>query len=232
MRFASFEAFGISVRRMLALGLAASALAGVGLGLALGDTLGEARLAILMVIATLVFYVTVSAPRRLLDHQRVAQSRESLLLSASAYACMKVTGSRSMTFMLLRPREQALSAAVKEAARKILLGIRVDAAVAESSQAIASYSAAAALQNVAASRAGEFVGGDEESRGLALSTELSMETKLPVFMTVCFFAPIMIVLYAVFSHTYQPQQLIELGTLEFVAIDLAYYLSSADSNQR
>jgi hypothetical protein len=55
-----------------------------------------------------------------------------------------------------------------------------------------------------------------------------METKLPIFMTVCFFAPIMITLYAVFSHTYQPDRLAELGAFEFTIIDLAYYLSAAD----
>ena len=98
----------------------------------------------------------------------------------------------------------------------------------ESSHHLASYSAASVLQSVAAANARGFAGGDEESRGLAVSTELSMETKLPIFMTVCFFAPIMMVLYAVFTHTYQPEQLIELGTLEFAVVDLAYYLSAAD----
>ena len=175
--------------------------------------------------------VTVSAPRRLLDRQRVAQARESLLLSASALACLKVTGSKSKTFMLVKPKEKALSAAVKETARRILLGVRVGPAAAESSSALASYSAAAAMESVATVSAREFAGGDEESRGLAMSMELSMETKLPVFMTVCFFAPIMIMLYAVFSHIYQPEQLVELGAFEFVVIDLSFYLSAADRSQ-
>jgi hypothetical protein len=228
MRFASFEAFGISIWRMLLVGIAASTLGGLGLWLALGSALGEAKLATLLVVAALIFYVTVSSPRRLFDHQRVSQARESLPLSAAAQACLEVTGSRSKTLMLVRPKEQALSAAVKEAARRILLGIRVEAAVGESSHHLASYSAASVLQSVAAANARGFAGGDEESRGLAVSTELSMETKLPIFMTVCFFAPIMMVLYAVFTHTYQPEQLIELGTLEFAVVDLAYYLSAAD----
>jgi len=228
MRFESYEAFGISVRRMLALGSAASVLSWVGLELALGDALGEAKTATLAVVAALVFYVAVSAPRRLLDRQRVAQARESLLLAATAQTCLKVTGSRSRTFMMIKPKEQVLSAAVKDSARRILLGMKVDTAVGESSNALSSYSAAAALHSVAASGAREFAGSDEESRGLAISADLSMETKLPIFMTVCFFAPIMITLYAVFSHTYQPDRLVELGAFEFTVIDLAYYLSAAD----
>ena len=228
MRFASLEAFGISIWRIVALGLASSALVGIVVGLATGDALGQAKMATLLVIAVLVFYVAVSSPRRFLDQQRVAEARESLLLSASAQACLTVTGSRSKTFMLIRPKNQALEAAVKEAGRRILLGTNVGAAVAECSRGIASYSATAALQNVATTIAREFAAGDEESRGLAAASELSMETKLPMFMTVCFFTPIMLVLYAVFSHTYQPERLVELGAFEFAVIDLGYHLSAAE----
>jgi hypothetical protein len=231
MRFASFEMFGLSVWRMVTLGLASSAFVGIAMGLAMGDALGQAKTPTLLVIAALVFYITVSSPRRLLDQQRVAQARESLLLSASAQACLTVTGSRSKTFMLIRPKERALGAAVKEAGRRILLGTNVGAAVAASSRGIASYSAAVALQGVATTNARELVGGDEESRGLAAASELSMETKLPMFMTICFFTPIMIVLYAVFSHTYQPERLVELGAFEFAVIDLGYYLSAAERSQ-
>jgi len=228
MRFASFEAFSISIWRIVALGLASSALVGTAVGLAMGDALGQAKTAILLVVAALLFYVVVSSPRRFLDQQRVAQARESLLLSASAQACLTVTGSRSKTLMLIRPKDQALGAAVKEASRRILLGTSVGTAVAACSRGIASYSAAAALQNVATTDAKEFAAGDEESRGLAAASELSMETKLPLFMTVCFFTPMMLVLYAVFSHTYQPERLVELGAFEFAIIDLGYYLSAAE----
>jgi len=228
MRFASLEAFDINIWRMVSLSLASSALVGIAVGLALGDALGQAKTAIVLIISAVVFYIAVSSPRRLLDQQRVEQARESLLLSASAQACLTITGSRSKTLMLIRPKEQALRTAVKEAGRRILLGTKVGAAVAASSRLIASYSAAVALQNVATSDASEFMGGDEESRGLAAASELSMETKLPMFMTVCFFTPIMLVLYAVFSHTYQPERLVELGALEFAVIDLGYYLSAAE----
>jgi hypothetical protein len=228
VRFASFEVLEISAWRLVAVGSAASALTGVGLALLMGNALGQAEGATIGVISVLVLYVVVSLPRRLLDHQRVAQARESLLLSASAQACLRVTGSRSKTFMLIKPKEPTLAAAVKETARRILLGEGVDAAVVESTRRVASYSASSALRGVATAKAREFEANDEESRGLAASSELGMETKLPMFMTVCFFAPIMITLYAVFSHTYDPELLVELGAFEFVVVDLAYYFSAAD----
>jgi len=228
MRFASFEMYSISIWRIVALGLVSSALVVIAVGQAIGDAMGQAKIATLLIIAVLVFYIALSSPRRFLEQQRVAQARESLLLSASAQACLTVTGSRSKTFMLIRPKDQALGAAVKEAARRILLGTSVGDAVATCSRGVASYSAAAALQDVATTNAREFVGGDEESKGLAVASELNMETKLPIFMTVCFFTPIMLVLYAVFSHMYQPERLVELGAFEFAAIDLGYYLSAAE----
>jgi len=230
MRFESFELLGISIAKIVTLGLAASAAVGIATGLVIGDALGPAKMATLLVISSLVFYIALSSPRRLLDQQRVAQARESLLVSASAQACLSVTGSRSKTFMLIRPTEHALGAAVKEAGRKILLGTNVGAAVAASSRGIASYSAAVALQGVANTSAKEFLGGDEESRGLAAASELGMETKLPLFMTVCFFTPIMIVLYAVFSNTFQPDRLVGLGAFEFAVIDLAYYFCASERN--
>jgi len=77
-----------------------------------------------------------------------------------------------------------------------------------------------------------FDSGDEESRGLASSSDLSRETKLPVFMTACFFTPIMLLLYAVFSHSYSGGSLAELIALEFIILDLTFYLSSGDRGPR
>jgi EamA domain-containing membrane protein RarD len=47
-------------------------------------------------------------------------------------------------------------------------------------------------------------------------------------MTVCFFAPIMLLLYAVFFHLYDTMSLGELAAFEFVIIDLAFYMSASD----
>ncbi len=228
MRFASLDHFGVGFWRIVALGSACAFLTATLVGLVVGDSLGQARAPTLLVIATLVFYIVLSMPRRVLDRQRVAQARESLLIAASATACLGVTGSRAKTLILLRPRDPTLAATASDAGRMVLLGSRVQSAVAKASESLASYSAATALLNIAAMSQRDFEGRDEESRGLASSSELSRETKLPMFMTVCFFTPIMLVLYAVFTHSYDPTTLAELAAFEFVAVDLAFYFSAAD----
>ena len=185
-----------------------------------------------LAVGTLVFYFVLSAPRRLADSQRLAEARESPLLSASAAACLTVTGSRPRTIVLMRPRDPALKASLSEAGRKVLLGTRVDRALESSAQSLASYTAAAAVRGLAAFAPEGVEQGDEEAQGIALSSDLSRETKVPMLMTVCFFTPILLILYAVFSHTYGVADLAELASLEFIILDLAFFLSAAERNRR
>ena len=232
MRVASFEHFGIGLARIAFLGVAVSAVLTVASSQVLGGVLGGATGPALAVIGVIVFYAVVSTPRRLLDRRRVAQAKESVLLSAAATACLNVTGSGPRTLLLLRSRDEAILRTLRDAGRRVLLGSRVSDAMADSSSSLVSYSAATALLGVAGPGRTDFHPADEEAMGLASSSDLSQETKLPVFMTACFFTPIMLLLYAVFTHTYGGQSLVELTALEFIVLDLAFYLSSGDRPQR
>lgn len=232
MRFASLEHFQLSAWRLTGVGLAAASASWLATELALGQVLGQAKPAVLLLVSSMVFYLVISTPRRLLDVQRAEEAREAVLLSTAAKACLNVTGSRPRTLMLLKPKEPALAASMGTAARMVLLGARVEDALADASKGLASYSAAAALRSLASLRPEGFDSGDEETRGLAASRDLSMETKVPVFMTVCFFAPILMLLYAVFSQAYGATSLVELTSLEFILVELAYHLSSAGGARR
>lgn len=232
MNFASLDHFGLSPWRIGLVGLAASSAAWLTMGLALGNSIGGAKPAILLAVSALIFYLTVSTPRRLLDRQRVTQARESVLLSASAKAVLSVTGSRPRTVIMLRPRDATIERTVSEAGRMLLLGRSVEEAVGDASMGLASYSAASVFRGLATLEPGTYDPGDEETRGLASSAELSRETKVPIFTTICFFAPILLLLYAVFSHIYDPVNLAELSVLEFVIVDLAYFLSSSSGGPR
>lgn len=232
MRFASWDYFNISPLKICVAGAAVSCIVSLGVRSALGNVLGQGTTAILVVVAVLVFYIVLSTPRRTLDGQRVSQARQSVLLDAAAKACLSVTGSRSRTLLLLRSRDPSLASTLLDAGRLVLLGLKVEKAVAASSNMLASYSAAVALRSFSTLRSSTFDAGDEETRGLASSADLSKETKLPIFMTVCFFAPIMLLLYSVFSHSYDPGSLAELAAFEFVVIDLSFYLTASDRGTR
>ena len=232
MRFASLDHFGISAWRAAALAAGAAAAAALATRLAVGDSLGQAAAPTTLAVAALVFYIVLSTPRRLLDGERVAQARESPLLVASAAACLTVTGSRPRTLMLLRARDPVLSSALAESGRRVLLGERIENALGSSTRGLPSYSAAAALEALASFEPRAMDRGDEEMRGLESSSELRRETRIPVLTTVCFFTPILLVLYAVLSHSYDPGKLGELAAFEFIVVDLAFYLSASDRGPR
>ena len=232
MRSDALEHYGVSPLRLAGVGGALSSAAVAGAWLVTGGVLGQAGPEVMLVLGALVFYIVCSTPRRLQDRERIAQARESVLLSASAKACLGATGSKSKALAVLHPRDPSLAAAVTDAERRVLLGIRVEEALEEASRKLSSYSAESTLQGIARLRSAAFDGGDEETRGLTSSGELSRETKLPMFMTVCFFAPIMLLLYAVFARVYDPVSLSELAALEFILVDVAFYLSAPDRGPR
>jgi len=232
LKFASFDHLHISLPRIIALALLASLAGTVAAAVALGGVLGQGTVPTLLVVGVLIFYIVLSAPRRILDSRRLAQSREAVMLSAAGLACLSVTRSRSRTALMMKSMDPSLSLTLDEISRRVLLGSRVENAIAGASEGLESYSAAAALQSIASLTTRPFDAGDEETRGLAASSELASETKLPIFMTACFFTPLMLLLFAVFSHTYAPQSMTELVALEFIILDIAFYLSTGEREAR
>jgi hypothetical protein len=232
LRLESLAHFGISFWRIALLGLAISASVATIVGFIAGGVLGVAKVPFLLIASSVSFYVVVSTPRRMLDRRRVSQSRDSIMLAAAMKATMGIVGSRCRILALIRPRDASLAIAVRDALRKVLLGHSVRDSVESSAGQVVSYSAAAVLRGVATLGAESVSTGDEETRGLSASSDLMRETKLPMFMTACFFTPIMLVLYAVFSQIRDPASLAALITLEFTVIDLAFYLTSSDRGIR
>ncbi|MDG6985191.1 MAG: hypothetical protein JRM73_00395 [Nitrososphaerota archaeon] len=231
MKLASLQYFGVSAWRLACLGVAFSSAMWLGGEAVAGGVLGEGRPVVLALMSGAVFYLVVTTPRRAMERQRDLQSRESLLLSVSARACLAVTGSRARTLLMLRSKEEGTERAMRAAARLVLLGTRVEVALGEASNTLVSLSAAAAFRGLASLRPEGIEGGDEESKGLASARELSRETKVPMLMTVCFFSPILMVLYAVFSQSYSLESVSELAALELIVVDLAYFLTSSQEGR-
>ncbi|MDG7002888.1 MAG: hypothetical protein JRN56_03190 [Nitrososphaerota archaeon] len=226
MKFASLDHFGLSAWRVMAVGLAASSASWLLADLAFGDALGGASMLVLTIVAAAVFYIVVTTPRRLLDRERVRQAKEAVLLASSSKALLEVTRSRSRSVLLLRPRDRDVAAAVARASKMILLGGSVARSVGAASGSLASYAVAAALRGLAKPRKSGPDPDDEEARGLAGSAALSRETKVPMIMTVSFFTPIMLLLYAVLSHSYGAVRLTELAAVELAVLDLAFHLGA------
>lgn len=223
--FASIDRMGVDPPKLIALGALGAAFTGMIIWLSLGDVLGGIIWEFDAVCSALVFYVVVSIPRRVIEARKVSQSREAVFLASVAAASSRVIGSRNRTVFLLRSREGEIEEALEDARRAICLGTRADAATASAASKLVSYSASNVVLGIG-QRRDVIPEGGEENQGLEASNQMAAETKLPVYMTVSFFTPIMLLLYAVFSHLSAPLQLAELVLLEVVILDLAFYLCS------
>ena len=227
VKLESLDHFGIDIVRLVAVAMVIGASTSAALGWMIGGVLGQAAVEFDLTVFALVFYIAVSTPRRVLEARRVVQAREAVLLTAVASASRRVTGSRSRTMLMLRSKEVELASTLDDARRMILLGRSVEEAAGISSRRLASYSASSVLESAASSGLSSGFDDGEEVRGLTNAELLSRETKLPIFMTVCFFCPIMLILYSVFSHISSLASLAQVVALEVVVLDLAYFVCSS-----
>ena len=232
MKLTSLEHFRIDPLKLGGVASVVAGAAGGAMSWALGNALGGASAGVVAVTTVLVWYMVFSTPRRLLEAERVSQARESVLLSVAARACMEVTGSRSRTIMLLRARGRELSEALHEARRRTLLGLGVEESARRAAAGLASYSASSVLVSAVTLKPREATAAGEESQGLSASAQMGRETRVPVFMTLCFFAPTMLLLYSLFSHTYSAVSLAQLLAFEAVILDLGFYLCASERAAR
>jgi hypothetical protein len=170
------------------------------------------------------FYLVVSTPRRAMESSRLAQSRESVLLSEAGAAFLEATGSRTKTLMLLRSHDPEFEEALTTMRRRILLGFGPDEAAGEAAARLSSTTASNLLRELATMKRDNPGARPEEAEGLSRSSQLSGETKVPIFMTACFFTPIFLMLYASFERLVDIGGLIGLFAFEVIVLDLAFFL--------
>jgi hypothetical protein len=227
MRFASALRLGLDPARVVGAAFVGAGAAACLFSLLVGGVLGATTLEVEGVVSAVVFYAVLTAPRRMAQAAAWSQARDAVLLSASAAACLEVTGSRAKTILALRSRDEGMAAALLSARRAILLGSRAADAMAEAASKLHSYSAANIMASLGAQEPGKLEEGGEESQGIVSSSALLRETKLPMFMTICFFAPILLVMYSVLSHVSGAQSYAELVALEVILLDLGYGVLSS-----
>jgi hypothetical protein len=228
LRFESYEHFDVDVLKLVLLSFDLGACAAVGCGMAFGPLLGQAAPETALVVGGLVFYLVASTPRRALDRERLSQARGSVLLSGAAGTLLAATGSRARTLLTLKSKELALDGVLANARRRTLLGVSSELAAASAADAVSSSAAAAVLRRVSSFGFEDVAVEGEESQGIYRSASLGRETKLPVYMTLCFFAPVVLLLYSEFSHLADIASLSALLALEVIVLDLAFYVCSSD----
>lgn len=183
------------------------------------------------ILSAVIFYLASSLPRRIEGAAALAQSREAAVLAVMGSTALEATRSRTKATLLLRSSEGAVCSALREVRRNILLGVPASVAVAQSS-GLASRAVREVLRSVSSPGTAVIVEEGEEANAIARSSQLGDETKSPLFMTVAFFAPLMLLLYALMAHVTGLTGLSELVLLQVILLDVAFYFSSADAVRR
>lgn len=209
-----------------------AALAGGASGLAVysltAGVIGPDALELSIIITAVVGYMGLSFPKRMLDSAALTQSREAPALAAMGSANVDATSSRTRALLLLRSGEPEISSVLRDLRAKALLGYQPLTAFQEVEGRLASYSARSVIRSIVAPMAGTIVEGGEESQGIAQSSALAEDSKLPLFTAVAFFTPMMLLFYAILSHLRDLASFVELVALQVVLLDVAFHFTSTE----
>ncbi len=228
MKFNSLEHYRIGPLRLLLLLLLLSLATGATVSLATRDLVGSQSWVIGALSAVATGYLVASEPRRKLDLVSLWQAREAPVIAASAAVSLRATGSNSRALMLLRCDEEEFAKVLEGAKRRVLLGYAPRETIVGCAGDIASESLSEALLSMVTREAGSIEDAGEELESVFAATSLGEETKVPVFIAVCFFAPMMLLLFAVLSRSTTPLELGELVFLELIVLNLAFAFSSRE----
>ena len=231
MKALSWEHYGLRGTRILLLAGVVSLAVGFAFRLGTADVLGSNATELSALFSGTVFYIVLSAPKRALDSTALSQAREAATLAAAGSANFEATHSRTRSVLMLDASERELASILDETKRRLLLGFGVVNLMATAADEAVSQSVKDVFSSVAHLDPTSIEERGEESENISHATELSEESKLPLFMAVAFFTPIMLTLLAVLSHVSDPKSFAELVLVQLVVTDIAFYVSSAEKGR-
>jgi hypothetical protein len=224
----AWDRMGLDHRKVLAFCSVSAVAAGAAVRLPTVTVLQGDSLLLSLLVAAVAFYLAATLPRRLEGAAALAQAREAPALAVMGSAILEATHSTTRAILLLRSSDEIVSSTLLDVRRRVLLGHPAEVAVAQAGR-LASGSANEVLGSIAAPEHPRITEEGEEARGISDSSRMADESKLPLFTAVAFFAPIMLVLYAIMGHVTDPFGLAELVGLQVVLLDIAFYFSSSNT---
>jgi hypothetical protein len=190
--------------------------------------LGEFGLLLAVLVGVVAAYAVATIPHRDLERSSLLQAAEAPTLAASSSIYLTSTGSRSRTIIMLQSEEPRLSELFDELRRRTLLGMDVMESRDLLDGRVQSESIIKILQSVFQAHGDRLQDEGEELEGMMKTSTSSEETKFPVFLTISFFLPIMLMLVAAIGHHTDPISLVSLAFLEVLFLDIALSLSSTE----
>ncbi|HVC26569.1 MAG TPA: hypothetical protein VND40_00260 [Nitrososphaerales archaeon] len=230
MKVRSWDQVGLDQRKAFAFALGTAASFFVLLVL-VGEQLsiGSVSFVLGAMAAACAGYLVSSAPRRIVRVAAFQQTLEAPSFAASSNIYLKSTSSRSKTFLMLRAEEPRLCSFLAEVRRRVLLGYDASSATlgARPESHVFSESVKTVIDSVVGVDRARVEEGGDELDGILNSSGLDEETKLPLFISVCFFLPIMLMLFAAMTKGTGPAMISALVVLEVIVLDLTFAISGS-----
>ncbi|MGD0637587.1 MAG: hypothetical protein ABSA72_06070 [Nitrososphaerales archaeon] len=228
MKSRAWEALDLDERRMVAAVVAVAAVVGSAVLVATYSLLGDLAVVLGAVVALGSGYALAALPRRSIERSALQQAGESPALAAAASVYLQSSGSKSKTVLMLRSDEPRLAFLLDELRRGTLLGFDPADTYERLGGRAESESASKILGSVVRAQGDRLADEGEELEGMVRSSLSKEETKFPVFLTISFFLPIMLMLLAAIGHHTDLVAIVSLTFLEVVILDLALSISSTE----
>jgi hypothetical protein len=228
LKTGSWDALGLEARRMWVIVVAGALVVSIAVTVVTFPFLGQLALALAAVVGLGTGYALAALPMRSMEWSALRQARESPALAAAASVYLQTSGSKSKTLMMLRSDEPRLSALLGELRRTTLLGFDPVDSYARAGGRADSESVSRILASVVRAQGERLADEGEELEGMVTASLAKEETKFPVFLTISFFLPIMLMLLAAMGHHTDLVSMVSLTFLEVVVLDLALSLSSTE----
>jgi hypothetical protein len=190
--------------------------------------LGQLAIVLGVVVGAASAYTAAALPKRILEKSALLQARESPTLAASGAVYLQGTGSKSKTVLMLHSDEHLLSSLLDDMKRKTLLGFDSAETLERSERLARSESAGRILRSIVRAHGDRLQDEGDELESVVRSAVSGEETKFPVFLTIAFFLPIMLMIFAAMEHHTDPVAIVSLAFLEIVVLDLALAVSSTE----
>ncbi len=224
----SWEKFGVAPKRMAAVACLLGAAPAVAVAFVAARFLGQLSLVLGAVVGIAAAYSVAAMPKRAMEKSAMVQAREAPTLAASGAVYLNGTGSKAKTVMMLRSEEPMLSSVIRAMKRETLLGFDPSATLKRFEALVQSPSSLSVLRAIVRAQGESLEDRGEEMESVLRSSASGEETKFPVFMTIAFFLPIMLMLFAALEHHSDPIALVSLSFVEIVVLDLALSISSTE----
>ena len=213
------------MKSLVALSVVGPALA---VGLATEPIVGQIAYLLAVVVGAASGFTVASLPRHELERSALIQAGEAPALAAAGAVYLQGTGSKSKTILMLKSEEPLLSSALGAMKKGTLLGVDSSETLRGVEDRVQSESVLRVLNSIVRAQGARLQDEGEELESAVKESSSGEETKFPVFLTISFFLPIMLMIFASMEHRVDPVAMVTLAFLEVVVLDLALSLSSTD----